>query len=105
LVHVLAIDRHDELAVGVLAELQQSGYRTRCERVSSLTDAAGALERKNWDVVVCNGGGVDFELAEAGAICRRAQPGAVFLAVDRQESPADAISRLAALMTRPATLS
>jgi hypothetical protein len=104
-VHVLAIDRHDELAVNVLAELQHSGYRTRCERVSSLTDAAGALERKSWDVVVCNGGGVDFELAEAGAICRRAQPGAVFLAVGRQESAADAISRLAALMTQAANVS
>ena len=68
-VHVLAIDRHDELAVNVLAELQLSGYRTLCERVTSLTDAAGALERRNWDVVVCNAGGVDFELDEAGAIC------------------------------------
>jgi hypothetical protein len=97
-VHVLAIDCHDELAVNVLAQLQQSGYRTRCERVASLGDAAGALERRSWDVVVCNADGIDFELDEAGAICRRAQPGALFLAVGHQESAADATSRLKALM-------
>jgi hypothetical protein len=104
-VHVLAIDRHDELAVNVLAELQQSGYRTLCERVTTLTDAAGALERKSWDVVVCNAGGVDFELDEAGAICRRAQPGALFLAVGHQESATHAISRLATLMARHSNVS
>jgi hypothetical protein len=104
-VHVLAIDRHDELAVNVLAELQLRGYRTLCERVTSLTDAAGALERRNWDVVVCNAGGVDFELDAAGAICRRAQPGALFLAVGHEESATDAVSRLAGLMATHANMS
>ncbi len=84
---VLLVEDSESDAKLVVRELRRVGYAPNWERVETLVDLRNALQRRHWQVVICDSRGPQIDAMKAVEAVNELSPGVPFLVVSGQLTP------------------